>query len=243
MSHRHDYRSQRIPALGTLLAATLLIACGHKPSASETGPGSPSAANDQKIVDLMEKMRARALSAPGGAVEASDFAYNVSQLYLQGVTKRRSISPTLVDEAVKCLDEARMAKPDDAADLLARKGQLLLAAEKTEAGVGALRGSMAERPNLLAFKPLIKHYETRKLTAETEALCKRALPAMTTSQSRYLVLEKCLQASGAATPEAGLKWAGAKEIAFYKARKRELDARAAAAAKAKAKEEADETKK
>lgn len=227
-----------------LLASLVLSGCPPKPKPDAT-PGqatNASGANDQKIVDLMEKMRARALNAPGGAVEAADFAYNVTQLYTQGVTKRRPISPTLVDEAVKCLDDARMAKPDDAADLLARKGEMLLAAEKTEAGVGALRGSMAERPNLRAFKLLVKHYETHTLVAEAEALCKRALPAMTSEQNRYVVLDECLKASGAPTPEAGLKWAGAKEVSFYKARKKDLDARTAAASKAKAKEETAEKK-
>ncbi len=240
MIHRHLRR------IGTVTVAILglaLPACSHKAKPDATpgqaaGPGT--ALNDQKIVDLMEKMRARALRAPGGTVEASDFAYNVTQLYTQGVTKRRQISPGLVDEAVQCLDDARTANPDGAADLLARKGELLLAAEKTDAGVGALRESLAERPNLRAFKPLIKHYQAGKLTAEAEGLCKHTLPAMKSEDNRYVVLDECLKASGAAKPEDGLKWAGAKEVSFYKARKRELEARLGAAAKAR---EAAEAKK
>jgi outer membrane murein-binding lipoprotein Lpp len=235
---------RRVGITAASLASLALAGCHPKakPDATAGQATNAASAKDQTTVDLMEKMRARALAAPGGAAEAADFAFNVTQLYVQGITKRRQISPTLVDEAVKCLDDARLAKPDEAADLLARKGEMLLAAERTEAGVGALRGSMAERPNLLAFKPLIKHYETHKLVAEAEALCKRTLPAMTGEQRRYLVLDECLKASGAPTPEAGLKWAGGKEIGFYKARKREIDARMAAANKAKAKQEADEKK-
>jgi hypothetical protein len=234
MIRRHRRR------LGTVTLALLglaLPACSHKAKPDATpgqaaGLGTP--ASDQKIVDLMEKMRARALQAPGKTVEASDFAYNVTQLYTQGVTKRRPISPGLVDEAVKCLDEARTENPDNSADLLARKGEMLLAAEKTDAGVGALRESIADRPNLRAFKPLIKHYQAGKLAAEAEGLCKRALPAMKSEDNnRYIVLDECLKASGAAKPEDGLKWAGAKELGFYKARKRELEARLNAAAKAK----------
>jgi hypothetical protein len=220
--------------LATVVTAGLaLAACigGGKPKSDATPGQAAGGGNDQRTVDLMEKMRARALKAPGGAPEASDFAYNVTQLYTQGVTTRRAISPTLVDEAVKCLDDARAAQPDMAADLLARKGELLLAAEKPEAGVSALRESIADRPNLRAFKPLIKHYEAQKATADIEPLCKKTLPAMKTEENRYLVLDECLKASGAATPDAGLKWAGARETAFYKARKKDLDARMAKQAK------------
>jgi hypothetical protein len=228
---------RRVAAVTVAILGLALPACSHKAKPDATpaqaaGVGTP--ANDQRIVDLMEKMRARALKAPGGKAEAADFAYNVTQLYLQGVTKRRQVSPGLVDEAVKCLDEAKAANPDGAADLLARKGELLLAAEQTDAGVGALRESIADRPNLRAFKPLMKHYQAQNLTAEAEGLCKRALPAMKSEDNnRYIVLDECLRASGAAKPEDGLKWAGAKEVGFYKARKRELEARLNAAAKAK----------
>jgi hypothetical protein len=100
---------------------------------------------------------------------------------------------------------------------------------------------MAERPNLRAFKPLIKHYEAGKLATEAEALCKRTLPAMKSDETRYVVLDECLRASGAATPEAGLKWAPTKDVSVYKARKRDLDARLAK--QAKAKEETGEAKK
>jgi hypothetical protein len=221
-------------------AGLVLAACGPRPKADATAGQSASGANDQRTVDLMEMMRQRALKAPGSAPEALDFAYNVTQLYTQGVTQRRAISPTLVAEAVTSLDEARAQQPAMAADLLARKGELLLAAGQPEAGVGALRESIADRPNLRAFKPLIRHYEAAGAGKEIEPLCKRVLPAMKTEENRYLVLDECLKTSGAATPEAGLRWAGARELAFYKARKKELDARAAKQAKAK---EAAETKK
>jgi hypothetical protein len=242
MTIRHHLCRLGIPA--ALLAGGLaMTACHPKPKADQTPAQAVegAGANDQKIVDLMEKMRARAQKTPGGTNEALDFAYNVTQLYTQGVTKRRPISAGLVDEAVKCLDDARAAKPEDGADLLARKGELLLAAEQTDAGVGALRESLAERPNLRAFKPLIKHYQAQKLTAEAEGLCKRTLPAMKSEDNRYIVLDECLKASAAATPETGLKWAGSKEVNFYKARKKDLDARLAK--QAKAKEEASEAKK
>jgi hypothetical protein len=241
----NDCRLPRSPSAAGVLALAvgiLLSSCGHKPPTGQAVQSDPG--NDQRVFDLMEKMRARALSAPGGPVEAADFAYNVAQLYLQGVAERREVSPKLVDEAVKCLDDARLANPDKASDLLARKGEMLLAAGKEALGVGALRGSMAERPNLRAFKPLIKHYETQKMTVEAEALCKRTLPALTTDRNRYAVLDECLRVSGAKTPESGLKWAGAKEIAFFKRRKHEIDTRQAAAAKqAKAKEAAEQAKK
>jgi hypothetical protein len=239
MRHHPHRHLPLVSAAAVLLASIAALGCGHKkPSAPAATPGT---ANDQKIVDLMEKMRARALKKPDGAVEAADFAYYVTQLYTQGVTQRRAISPGLLEEAERCLDEARMAKPEDAADLLARKGEMLLAAEKVDAGVAALRLSISERPNLRAFKPLIKHYADTKGAADAEALCKKSLPAMKTDENRYVVLDECLKHSEAESPEAGLKWAGHREIAFYKARKRDLEARLAK--QAKAKEEAAEGKK
>jgi hypothetical protein len=224
MRHRQHRHVTGIPAAAILLAGLVALSCGHKRPPGAGNSANASGANDQKIVDLMESKRERALKNPSGAVEAADFAYNVSQLYTQGVTERRSIEPGLLDEAERCLDEARMAHPDKAADLLARKGEMLLSADKYEAGVAALRLSMSDRPNLRAFKPLIKHYADTKATAEAEALCKQALPAMKSDGSRYLVLDECLKLSDDASPEVGLKWAGRKEINFYKTRKRELDA-------------------
>jgi len=239
MIHRPNRRPLGIPAATIVVAGFALAACSHKsgPHAA-TGPSAePTAANDAKIVERMEKMRTRAMQAPGGATEASDFAFNVTQLYTQGVVTRRDLPPTLLDEAIKCLDQAKEAKPDDAADLLARKGEMLLAADKKEAGVGALRESIADRPNLRAFKPLVKHYGEQKLTAEAEALCRKALPAMKTDENRFVVLDECLRSSGSAATEVGLRWAPPKDVNFYKARKKELEARLAAAKQAKAKEE------
>lgn len=234
---------------GSFIAAGLavglqLAACASKPS-QQSSAIDPGGANDAKIVERTEKMRVRALAAPGGAIEASDFASHVTMLYTQGVSKRRSVQAELVDEAVKCLDQAKEAKPDDAPDLLVRKGELLLAAGQSEPGAGALRESIAIRPTLRAFAPLAKFHAAQKQTTELTALCRKALPAMKSDESRYAVLDDCLKYSGATAPEAGLGWAPPKEVAFYKARRRELENRLAAAAKQhKAKEEAakEETK-
>lgn len=233
--------TRRCLCIATLVTAGLAVAaCGPRPKTDASAGQAAGAVNDQRTIDLMEKMRVRALSAPGRAPEASDFAYYVTQLYAQGVTKRRTISPALVGEAIKSLETARAEQPDMSAELLARKGELLLAADQPEAGVAVLRESVAERPNLRAFRPLIKYYEGTAATAEIEPLCKRTLPGMKTEENRYLVLDECLKATRATTPEAGLRWAGAKELAFYKARKKDLDARVAKQVKAK---EAAEAKK
>jgi hypothetical protein len=223
------------PVRGISVALAILVgvgaslaACGHGKSGSSGGSES-GGTSDAKLVERMEKMRTRALNAPGGAIEASDFASQVTLLYGQGVPKRTEVPPNLVDEAVKCLDSARETKPEDAADLLMRKGELLLAADKQPAGVEALQESIAARPNLRAFNLLVKAHTAQKQTAEIEALCRKTLPSMKSDDSRYAVLDECLKCSGAATPEAGLKWAGSKEISFYKARRKELEARLNAA--------------
>ena len=216
-----------------------LVACHPKPPQAQT---DPAAANDTKLVERMEKMRARAKNAPGGATEASDFASHVTMLFTQGVANRRPVAPALVDEAVQCLDSAKEANPDDAPDLLVRKGELLLAAGKHEPGANALRESIALRPSLRAFNPLAKFYASEKQSNELVALCKKTLPAMKSDESRYALLDDCLKYSGATAPEAGLGWAPPKELAFYKARRRDLEARLAAGKQQRAKEEQKEAK-
>lgn len=223
-------RNRPIPCIRRLsfaiavLVGIPLVACGHSQPAGGP-PSNPDA--DAKMVERMEKMRARALNAPGGTIEASDFASQVTLLYMQGVPKRKTLAANLVDEAITCLDNAKQAKPDDTADLMARKGEMLLAAERQAPGLAALQESIASRPNLRAFNLLMKAYGTQKQTVESEALCRKTLPGMKSDDSRYAVLDECLKASGAATPEAGLRWAGRSEINFYKARRKELEARLA----------------
>jgi predicted Zn-dependent protease len=224
-------------AMGPMLGLQL-AACGPKPQQQPKPAPDPVAASDKKLIERMEKMRTRAQNAPGGTTEASDFASSVTMLFTQGVAKRQPVEPAIVDEAVQCLDQAKKAKPDDA-DLLFRKGDLLLAAGKSEPGAGALHESISLRPNLRAFTPLAKFYASQKQSTELVALCKKTLPAMKSDESRYAVLDDCLKYSGSTAPEVGLGWAPPKEVSFYKARRRELEARLAAAkAKEDAKEEA-----
>jgi hypothetical protein len=221
-----------------LFVGLWLVACHPKPAQLSAQTPDLAAANDTKLVERMEKMRTRAQNAPGGTVEASDFASHVTMLFTQGVAKRHPVAPAIIDEAVACLDQAKEAHPDDAADLLVRKGELLIAAGKSEPGAEALRDSIAARPTLRAFSPLAKSYAADDKSVELVALCKKTLPAMKSEESRYAVLDECFKQSGATAPEVGLGWAPPKEVMFYKARKRDLDARLAAAKQQKAKDEA-----
>jgi hypothetical protein len=234
-----NHSSNRIQGICLgLFVGLSLVACHPKPAQQALAAPDPAAANDTKLIERMEKMRTRAQNAPGGASEASDFASHVTMLFAQGVAKRHAVAPAIIDEAVACLDQAKEAHPDDAADLLVRKGELLIAAGKSEPGAEALRDSIAVHPSLRAFTLLAKFYAAERKSAELTALCKKTLPAMKSEESRYAVLDECLKQSGATAPEAGLGWAPPKEVTFYKARKRELDSRLAAAKQQKAKEEA-----
>ena len=225
-----SYRSTR--KIGIALAILVGVSLGGCLFKKQTQPPPKTdlaAPEDAKLVERMERARARAVGAPGSTLEASEFASQLTLLYSQGVAKRQQLEPRLLNEAVRCLDQARDAKPDDAADLLVRKGELLLAAEQESAAISALQQSVASRPNLRAFNLLVKLYAGEKQDAEVEALCKKTLPAMKSESSRYAVLDECLKSSGATTPEAGLRWAGSKEIIFYKTRRKELEAHSAAA--------------
>ena len=209
-----NHSTNRIREMTLGLCIALQLAACHPKPPQAAQPADPAAENDTRLFERMEKMRARAKNAPGGATEASDFASHVTMLFTQGVANRRPVAPALVDEAVQCLDQAKEAKPDDGPDLLVRKGELLLAAGKSEPGAGALRESIALRPSLRAFNPLAKYYAAEKQSTELVALCKKTLPAMKSEESRYAVLDDCLKYSGATAPEAGLGWAPPKERAF-----------------------------
>lgn len=242
----HPTCSARGPLLLAVFATLWGISACHPEPPEQprvAQPPDPMAASDAKAIDRMEMARARAQQAPGGSAEASDFAFQLTLLHTQGIAKRRNLPASLLDEASACVDQAREAKPDDAPDLLTRKGEMLIAAGRTEAGVGSLRESISIRPNLRAFTPLAKHFVVHDQTAVLESLCKRTLPAMKSDDSRYAVLDECLKGSGSTVPEVGLRWAAVKDVSFYKARKRELEERLAATKKSRPKDGPDEVNK
>ncbi len=81
---------------------------------------------------------------------------------------------------------------------------------------------MAARPNLRAFEILGKQHKEANEVAELERMCKKTLPAMKTDIERYVVLDKCIQFSGASTVEGGLRWASKKDVEFYREKRAEV---------------------
>jgi hypothetical protein len=207
------------------LATSLGLAC--IPVAKSKPPPAPArdhqAERDAQKVERMEKARAKAMAAPGSASEASDFAFALNGLHRDGIAARRNLPPTLVDDATQCLDKARQARPEEAHELLSRKGELLISAGRNDDGLQALGESMDAQPNLRAFEILGKSYKQQNQTGDVEKLCKRMLPAMRSETTRYTVLDKCIQFSGASTVEGGLRWASGKDVEFYRQKRAELD--------------------
>ena len=130
LTNHTSSRSHAVFLAGWLIVGLSLVPCPAR-SAQQPALLDPVAVNDAKLIERMEKLRARALKAPGGAIEASDFASYLTTLFTQGVAKRRPITPAIVDEAVRCLDQAGDAKPELAADLRVRKGELSRAAGRS----------------------------------------------------------------------------------------------------------------
>ena len=114
-----------------LLSATLFaVGCLHglakeKEAAPMPPPRDHRAESDARQIDQMEKLRAKA-NQTGTPIDAITFAVFLGTLHHNKVDERRNLPPALVDEAATCLDRARKERPEEAPELLARKGELYM---------------------------------------------------------------------------------------------------------------------
>jgi hypothetical protein len=222
---RRPLRSRDVPVaalLATLGLAGCLAGLHKKDPAPMPPPRDQRAAGDARQIEQMEKLRAKA-NETGAALDAAAFASILGTLHHNKVDERRNLPPTLVDEAAACLDRARKERPEEAHALLARKGDMFIQFGRNDEGFAALRESMAARPNIRAFEILGKAHKEANEVADLERMCKKTLPAMTTDDQRYFVLDKCIEFSGASTVEGGLRWASKKDVEFYRAKRVEVD--------------------
>jgi hypothetical protein len=198
------------------------------PSAAELAElqADANAQTDAAMMSRLESARAAAKNAPGSPREAAAFASELKNAILAGTFERKKLGPDIVDEAVLRLDEASAARAEEAPELLAVKGELLLNAKRTEAGLAALDESLAKRPNLRAFLLLGEHLGKTGKSADVVALCQKVRPVATTDSERYDVLDACLSFAHASSIEGGLSWTTSEDIAFYKVERQKRDAEA-----------------
>lgn len=182
---------------------------------------------DANMVKAVADAREASKAAPGSSQEARRWAGALEAAYETKTVERGKIDGAAETAAVcEALDAAAKAHADDRADLLAAKGRVLLLAGKKDEGVSALQGSMKARPNTTALVPLIEALAADGKVSEVAPLCKKTRANVKEDDERFLLLDKCLKASGQPSVEAGLLWATKADVAFYKDEQAKAEARA-----------------
>ncbi|MEZ4298369.1 MAG: hypothetical protein R3B70_25685 [Polyangiaceae bacterium] len=212
-------------------------AFGQKSSAQSMKEAQTTA--DDRTLDMVDKARAKAKATPGGVDEARTFAEAISAAITLGALERRQISPdTLLAEASDALEASVIAFPDQKAEAMFSKGSMYLAAGKTDDAVTALRASMDARPSPRACVTLIAELDKQgDPKKEIVPLCKKTRPSVSDEETKFNLLDACLEHTHATSVDEGLKWAGLVDIRFYKeytiriqaeneARRRDEEARA-----------------
>jgi hypothetical protein len=181
---------------------------------------------DGATLQRLEKARAAAKASPGGSNEAFAFAREVENAYSLGlVTRGKASGPELVTEAVGYLDAAVAAHKDEGPKMLAAKGSLLLTSGDKPGAKKALEASFAT-PNLWPVAKLLALYESDGDKGGITSVCTKARAVAKSDDERMAVLDHCLEASHAQTPEQGLAWAPKGDIVSYKQHRAAEDAQA-----------------
>jgi hypothetical protein len=187
-------------------------------SAYASAMASAQDRTDDQMVASLERARARAKAKPGGVEEARIFAQNVLGVIEVGTAQRRLLDlESLLLEASQALDAAAASHPEQTAEAMFSKGGMFISAGKPEEGIAALRASMDAKPSPRACVSLIAELDKKgDPNKEIVPLCKKALPNAASDETRYALLDGCIQHTHAKNADDGLNWASAADIAFYK---------------------------
>lgn len=230
-----------------LLALPLLVAAcgGLVPGYGGAAYATNQAQIGQASVDDVMTQRlatARAAAKAGGANEAWKFGKEVENVFQTGmVTRGKADGPSLVTEASGYLDAAASTTPAEAPKLLAEKGSLLFVSGDKAGAKQALLASFAT-PNLWPVEKLLAIYDADGEKPQITSTCTKARAVTKSDDEKYALLDVCLEYAHASSLETGLAWAPKGDVAFYKQRHAQEDAKAAQDAQA-AREKSDADRK
>jgi len=120
------------------------------------------------------------------------------------------------DEALAALAAAQSRTDPQFATLIAERGVLLIDLGRNHEGWAELQRSMAIAPTLAATRGIVSVWGARGRNNEVGAACARTLPAMRDPDSRFQLLDLCVNNMHAATETAALAWAPPEALAFYR---------------------------
>jgi hypothetical protein len=212
--------SRRKPHAAALLSLLLLTSVGCSPLLGGRGASMRDieSHSDDAVIANLDKARAAAKASPGDVDKARVLAQNVAGVLQTGVAKRRHLAlKPLLDEAGAALDAAAAAHADKKPEIYFSKGGMLLLAGDKEDGIAALRASMQAKASPRACVALIDELDKQHASkSEIVELCQAARANAASDETRLELLDACYRHSHEKSIDDGLKWAGAKDIAFYK---------------------------
>ncbi|HUQ06540.1 MAG TPA: hypothetical protein VM261_28750 [Kofleriaceae bacterium] len=209
--------------LRRILIALVVLASSCLPSSR---PQDGAATTQLTRID---QMHAEWLSS-NGPRQAVAYARAVHEAVLSGAYRAQ---PTRweadLPASIAALDEASAGAGADAAQLVAWRAVLLADNAQPDEAFAELTRSLSIGPTYLAAAGLAAHHGQAGAIDAVHAVCAETAPRLADDE-RFDLMAVCQEASNALTEEAGLPWASAEELVWYRAeRERRRQAEAAEA--------------
>ena len=177
-----------------------------------------------------------------GPRQAVDYARAVHEALAAGAYNAQPYRwGTDLPESIKALDLAAPAAGPDAAQLVAWRAVLLADNAQPAEALAEYERSLAIGPTYIAASALAAHHGRSGRIDAVHTVCGGTAPKLAHAE-RFDLMAACHQASNALTEEAGLPWASAEELAWFRAERERRAQVAVAQAEAARQREQDDVR-
>ncbi len=211
------------PLFVFVVVSMLATSCLHSTQRQDTAATAKLAQIDQS------RSAWHTSRGPRQAVEYARAVHDALQSGAYRVAPRRW--ETDLPDSIKALDLATVTAGGDAAQLVAWRAVLLGDNAQPAEALQEFKRSLSIGPTYLAAAGLASYHAQTGDLESLHAVCSTTAPALSDSD-RYDLMVACQHASNALTEEAGLPWASAADLEWYRAERERRRQRAEVEAQA-----------